>query len=256
MSGRTVAPPRPSTPAALVAASARADDAARARRRARWLRGLVGVVLASLLTAGVWAACFSSLLAVREVRVVGADRQLTPEQVTAIAAVPAGGSLVLLDTDAIARRVRALPAVAQVEVNRRPMHTVQVVVRERVPVLVLESAIGRQSVDAEGVVFGPADSRGPALPRVRTAAASMAPETLRAVLTMLSELPEAVRADVAIVRADRPENISVELGDGRLILWGDTSRGALKAQVLTVLLQRKGRAYDVSTPEAPAITRR
>lgn len=220
------------------------------------MRVLVGVLLTAVLGTAVWAACFSSLLAVRDVRIVGAEHQLNPDQVAAIAAVPTGGSLVLLDTDAIARRVRSLPAVASVEVNRRPMHSVTLVVRERVPVLVLESAAGKQSVDSDGVVFGPEDARGALLPRVRTEAPTMAPETLRAVLTVLGGLPEAVRAEVSVVRAERPENISVELGDGRLILWGDTSRGELKAQVLTVLLQRKGKAYDVSTPEAPAITRR
>lgn len=256
MSGRTVAPPRPSTPAAVVAASARADEAARARRRARRLRVLVGVLLTALIATGVWAACFSSLLAVRDVRVTGADHQLSADQVLAVAAVPTGGSMVLLDTDAIARRVRSLPAVAAVEVNRRPMHSVTLVVRERVPALILESASGTHSVDAEGVVFGPEDSRGAGLPRVRTLAATSSTETLRAVLDMLAALPPTVRPDVALVRAERPENMSVELSDGRLILWGDTSRPVLKAEVLTLLLARKGRAYDVSAPEAPAITRR
>ncbi len=255
MNGRTTAPPRPSTPAALVAASARAGEAARARRRGRWVRALVGVLLAVLLGALVWAACFSSLLAVRDVRVDGLD-QLTPDQVLAVAAVPTGGSLVLLDTGAIAARVRSLPAVADVDVNRRPMHSVRVVVRERVPALILESSTGRRSVDAAGVVFGPEDNRGALLPTVRTTAPTMSAANLKAVLQMLAALPVGVREEVEVVRADSAENMSVELGDGRLILWGDTSREALKAQVLSVLMERKGRAYDVSSPEAPAITRR
>src|SRR3954462_7091405 len=116
MNGRTVAPPRPAPPSALVPASGPAGEAARARRRGRWLRALVGTLLVGLLAALVWAACFSSLLAVRDVRVDGLE-QLTPDRVLGVAAVPTGGSLVLLDTGAIAARVRSLPAVADVDVN-------------------------------------------------------------------------------------------------------------------------------------------
>lgn len=254
MGGRVVAPPRPSTPAALAAASARAVEATRARRRARWIRAGVGVVSAVTLAGLVWAACFSSLLAVRDVRVVGLE-QLSSRQVLGAAAVPTGGSLVLLDTAAIAKRVRSLPAVAEVEVERRPLHAVRVVVRERAPVLILESAIGRQSVDATGVVFGPEDDRGALLPRVRTTGKPLATENLRAVLAVLAALPSPSRDDVSVVRADNADDISVELGDGRVIIWGDRSRGAFKAQVLAVLMERKGRAYDVSTPEAPTIVK-
>ncbi|MGQ0465989.1 MAG: cell division protein FtsQ/DivIB [Sporichthyaceae bacterium] len=254
MSGRTTAPPRPSTPAALVAASARAGEAARARRKARWMRAIVGVLLVASIVGLVWAACFSSLLAVRDVRVVGVET-VSAEEVLATAAVPAGGSLVLLDTGAIARRVQTLPAVASVDVNRRPFHAVRLVVRERVPVLILESVLGRQSVDATGVVFGPEDSRGANLPRVRTTGPPLPTETLRDVLAVLAALPVQVRGDVAVVRADHPDDVSIELGDGRVIIWGDATRGALKAQVLTVLMGREGRAYDVSAPEAPAIVR-
>ncbi|MGQ0846402.1 MAG: cell division protein FtsQ/DivIB [Sporichthyaceae bacterium] len=254
MGGKTAAPPRPSTPAALVAASARAGESARAKRRARWMRAIVGVLLAASIGAAVWAACFSSLLAVRDVRVTGLV-QLSEEQVLGVAAVPTGGSLVLLDSDSIANRIRSLPAVADVEVNRRPLHSVRLVVRERVPVLILESNVGRQSVDSTGTVFGPADDRGAGLPLIRTTGPALPRETLRAVLDVLAALPTPVRGDVAVVRADNVADVSVELRDGRLILWGDADRGALKAQVLSVLMGRAGRAYDVSTPEAPAIVK-
>lgn len=214
----------------------------------------VGVVLAGLLAGLVWAACFSSLLAVRDVRVVGLE-QLSTRQVLGAAAVRTGGSLVLLDTAAIAKRVRSLPAVADVDIKRRPLHSVRVVVRERVPVLILESAVGRQSVDATGVVFGPEDDRGIGLPRVRTTGKPLPTQNLSAVLDVLAALPSPMREDVAVVRADNADDVSVELGDGRVIIWGDSTRGAFKARVLRVLMERKGRAYDVSTPEAPTIVK-
>jgi cell division protein FtsQ len=237
-----------------VAASARAAAAARARRRSRWLRFALGVLVVAVVAALVWAACFSSLLAVRKVTVVGTAR-LTPAEVLAAARVPTGGSEILLDTTAPAARVRALPAVAAVHLERRLPHTVCIVVTERTPALILQTPAGRRLVDASGVVFAVEDGDHPDLPVVRTDLPDLPASTLGAVTGMLAALPAAVRPEVQVVRADSPDNMKVELTDGRVIVWGDASRPALKAKVLTILLQQDGRTYDVSSPEAPAIAR-
>ncbi len=245
---------RPSTPAAAVAASVRAKAAERARRRTRWLRFGLGVLVLALLGAVVWAACFSSLLAVRKVTVVGLDRLSTAE-VLRVAHVPTGGSEILLDTTAPAARVRALPQVAAVHLERALPHSVRIVVTERTPVLVLQTPAGRRLVDASGVVFAVDDGNHPDLPVVRTELADPAPGTLDAVTAMLAALPAAIRPEVQVVRADSPDDMKIGLGDGRVIVWGDSSRPTLKARVLTILLQQDGRTYDVSSPEAPAIAR-
>jgi cell division protein FtsQ len=254
MSPRASTAARPSTPAAAVAASARAAAAARARRRSRWLRVILGVLILAALGALVWAACFSSVLAVRTVTVVGTER-LTPAEVLAAARVPTGGSEILLDTTGPAARVRALPAVASVHLERHLLHTVRIVVTERTPALVLQTPAGKRLVDASGVVFAVEDGNHPDLPVVRTDLPDLPPGTLAAVTGMLAALPPAVRPEVQVVRADSADDMKVELADGRVIVWGDASRPALKAKVLTILMQQDGRTYDVSAPEAPAITR-
>jgi cell division protein FtsQ len=253
--GRTALASRPSTPAAAVAASVRSAAALRARRRGRWLRAGLAVLVAGLVSAMVWSVLFSGLIAVRTVKVAGVSR-LTPAEVAAAARVPKGTSLALLDTRSVANRARALPAVASVRVERRLLHTVRLVVTERTAVLVLDTVNGRQLVDATGVAFADAsDADAAGLPVVRTALLSLPQATLVAITSMLAGLPPAVRADATVVRADSADAMSVELTNGRLVIWGDNTRQDFKARVLTVLMQRKGRAYDVSTPEAPAISR-
>jgi cell division protein FtsQ len=245
---------RPSTPAAAVAASVRAAAAARARRRTRWLRIGLGLLVVALLGAAIWAACFSSLLAVRKVTVVGVDR-LSATEVLAAARVPTGGSEILLDTTAPAARVRALAPVAAVHLERSLLHTVRIVVTERAPALILATPTGRRLVDATGVVFAVDDGNHPDVPVVRTELAELPSGTLEAVTAMLAVLPAGIRPEVQIVRADSPDDMKIQLADGRVVVWGDSSRGALKARVLAILLQQGGRTYDVSSPEAPAIAR-
>jgi cell division protein FtsQ len=254
MSRRGTTLARPSTPGAAAAASARAAAAVRSRRRTRWIRFAVAVVVLAAVAGAVWGACFSSLLAVRSVQVVGASR-LSPAQVSAAARVPVGGSLLLLDTDRPTVRVGALPAVASVRLERHLLHTVQIVVTERTPSMVLETPGRDRLVDATGVVFAEEDGAGAGLPIVRTSRPDLPPATLRGVTVMLAALPESIRVQVNVVRADSAENMAVELVDGRVIVWGDAGRGELKAKVLGILLTREGRTYDVSSPEAPAVSR-
>jgi cell division protein FtsQ len=238
-----------------VAASVRSAAAQRARRRGRWLRAGLAVLVAGMVAAVVWAVLFSGLIAVRTVKVVGTSR-LTPAEVAAAAKVPRGTSLALLDTRSVANRARALPAVASIKVERRLLHTVRLVVTERTAVLVLDTVNGRQLVDGTGVAFADAsDADAHGLPVVRTALMSLPQATLVSITSMLAALPPAVRRDATVVRADSADAMSVELTDGRIVIWGDNTRQDFKARVLTVLMQRRGRAYDVSTPEAPAISK-
>ena len=40
-------------------------------------------------------------------------------------------------------------------------------------------------------------------------------------------------------------------GDGREVLWGSAEESEQKAQVLALLLEEKGRVFDVSVPGSP-----
>ncbi len=108
---------------------ARRGEVARvaARRRAVVLAVVVAVIA---LVGLVAALVHSSLLEARQVRVEGVTGARA-DAVSQFAGVRTGEPLLLLDTDAVARRVERLPWVGAVSVSRGLPHTVRITVVER-----------------------------------------------------------------------------------------------------------------------------
>ncbi|MDQ6650765.1 MAG: FtsQ-type POTRA domain-containing protein [Actinomycetota bacterium] len=237
--------------------------AARVRRR-RWesvrprLLAAVGVGIAVLVG---WAVLFSPLLAVRDVRVVGAagsaprSADVAVEQVRAAAVVPLGTPLARLDGAAIRRRAAALPAVGAVRVDRRWPATVTLHVHERVPVAVTRHGSQLLQVDAAGVPFAPVPNQGaPDAVELVVAAAGPTDPATRAALAVLSALPAELRADVRTVSASSAVSVSLGLRSGATVVWGEPMDSGRKAAVLAALLHRPAKVYDVSAPGI-AVTR-
>jgi len=216
------------------------------------------VVLVALGSAGAWLLLGSGTFDVRVVQVAGTDR-LAPAAVLEAAAVDRAQPLARVDTEAVARRVRQLPAVRDVAVVRRWPGAVEIAVRERQPVAVRRAGTSFLLIDSQGVAFekvrkrpkelslisgtGGVDSMG----RVRT----LDPRTLRAALTVLGDLPPGLRRAVREVRAADPEDVTLRLSRRRVVMWGSPDRGPRKAAVLAALVTRKARVYDVSAPDTP-----
>ncbi|WP_019877656.1 cell division protein FtsQ/DivIB [Sporichthya polymorpha] len=254
--GRTI--PRPSTPAAAAAEAARFAERARQRRRTRWIRTGIGLLVAAVVLAAGWVVLFSDVFAVRSVQVAGVQR-LTAERVERVAQVPAGEPLARLDTAAIAARVRTLAPVADVDVARKFPNTVKITVTERTPVAVLDTPEGRRLVDAEGVAYAPAGDAARRFLLVRSSNPALTPEDLRSIQAVVAALPEAIREKVEAVQADTTADLTVSLDGGREIVWGAPEQAEFKARVLDVLWREKStrgaKRYDVSVPEAPTVKR-
>ncbi|MGQ0624327.1 MAG: cell division protein FtsQ/DivIB [Sporichthyaceae bacterium] len=248
-----------STPGAAAAAAERFAARIKARRRSRWIKAAVGAGTLALVALGVWVICYSAVFSVRSVQISGTER-LAPGQVATAAAVPRGGSLALLDTAAIAARVRTLAPVAEVSVVRRFPSTVRIEITERDPVAVLAVPSGRRLVDAFGVAFAPARGKAAdALAVIATSRDQVSAAELRQVTQMLESLPARLRASVRRVDVDSVEDMTMALRDGRRIVWGGPTQAAFKTQVLDILMReratRRSRVFDVSVPEAPATRR-
>jgi cell division protein FtsQ len=208
-------------------------------------RRLIGaiVVLAVLLIG--WLVGFSSLLGARTVTVTGV-RLLTAEQVRRLAAVPPGAPLVRLDTAGIARRIEALPEVRAVAVHLSYPGTVDLRVFERVPVGWQRAGTRVRLVDASGVAFWTQPDAPAGLPRIdttldRTRALAMA--------QVAGSLPPPVAQRVSHLSAPSAESITLQLRDGRTVLWGGTDRSADKARLLPALFGQPGTYFDVSDPD-------
>jgi len=261
MSGR----PAPRPPAAAGRA-ATAGPPGRARagarrprpgrpRRVRWKTVFFGLAAVAIVAGVAWALLGSRLLVVRSVQVTGTGAQVTRAQVLAAARVPAGRPLIRVNTAAVAQRVEGIRQVESAQVSRSWPSTVVISVRLRTPVFAVAVQGGYALVDAYGVDVRDSARRPPRLPLLQLSAATgwaAQFSSLRPVASagaaVLHELPPWIARRVAVVTAPTPSEVSLQLANGAVIVWGDASRSAEKARELTLLMRTHARRYDVSAP--------
>ncbi|MFJ4279762.1 cell division protein FtsQ/DivIB [Streptomyces massasporeus] len=235
-------------------------------RRAR-LRAIVllGLALVFLGIPTVWLFYGSDWLRAEHVSVSG-TRVLTPAQVESAAEVPLGKPLISVDTDAIETRLRQkLTRIDSVDVVRSWPHGIDLKVVERTPVLIVQKGGKFVEVDDEGVRFATVSEAPKGVPaleltpsRAGSAAASLRrfgePRLVRAAVGVARAVPAAVAHETRTVKVRSYDDISLELRDGRTVLWGSGEKGAAKARTLTALMKASpgARYFDVSVPTAPA----
>ena len=231
-----------------------------ARRWLAWRRVLVVLLVAGVLAGGVWLVFFSSVMAVKGVRVEG-TAVLDPREVRRVAAVPGGAPLATVDLDGVQQRVTGLVPVLDVDVSRSWPDRVRIDVVERQAVAVVETPEGLRGVDEEGVRFRSYPSRPRGLPLLRddTPSSPGGPagneqrDAFAEAAAVVTALPADLVRRVDYVSVRTIDTISLSLRDGRTVLWGSAAQSASKAEVLAVLLERKASSYDVSVPGRPVI---
>lgn len=194
---------------------------------------------------------FSPVLVTRFVSVQGVPPVDVPTVVRR-AAVPMGTPLAKVDTRAIALRVIATPALAEVTVTRWWPSTIVISARQRVPVLAVRDPQGQvQVVDSGGDAYATVSAPPQGVPLVSTAESPPSVESLRAVVSVLQALPSARRGLVTDVTVQGPNMVTFRLG-AVTVMWGGASEPELKVQVMTALLRLKGAGtIDVSAPHNP-----
>ena len=213
---------------------------------------LVGVAAAVVVVVAVlvWVVAFSPLLGVRTVTVRGADSAVAA-QIRAAAAVPNGTPLIRLPAGAVRDRVAALPGVADVRVSVSYPSTVVISVRQRSAVGYLRSGSGFLLVDSSGLQFQTVAVAPSALPRFDVPDGSGGRAAGQAAAAVAGALPAAVLAQLADIVASSVANVTLNLRDGRTVVWGSAQVAAVnstKAGVLVTLLAQPGKTFDLSTP--------
>lgn len=207
------------------------------------LWSVVAVAAVTVLLALAW---FTPLLSVRTVRIDGLVA--VPEaEIRTHLDIPDGRSMLRIDTDAIARRVAAVPKVRSVRVQRVFPSTVRVTVVERTAVLYFDSPQGTHLVDSDGVEFA-IEPAPIGVPKLLTDHPGGTDPVTRAAVAVVTALPPALSVQVDQVVARTVSDVSLELRDGRKVLWGGTTDGERKAAVVLPLLTREGSVFDVSSP--------
>ena len=237
--------------AALPASIADASIALRRKRsknrRRRWRRALISGLVAVGVSGLIWLVAFSPMLAAKRVAVEGAG-VLSVADVQSRAAVPMGTPLARLKTDDIADRVRTLPAVSDVRVERRWPGTVVILVTERVPVLQLQDGGSFRWADAAGVLFHQQQAAKPGLVVAR---APDEQRIIRDLATVVGSLTNELRGRVQQITASSPDTITLVLDKGQTVIWGSAAESTTKAQVATAMLKVEATVFDVSAPANP-----
>ncbi|HSK60599.1 MAG TPA: FtsQ-type POTRA domain-containing protein, partial [Actinomycetospora sp.] len=178
------------------------------------------------------------------------------EPVRTVAAVGPGTSLVWLDGDEVAERVRTLPRIATVDVSRDWPRTLVITVTEREPVLAAPIPGGVLLVDATGFGYRTLPQRPDGVPTLALPPGVLpSPDEAgtRAAADVAVALPPALRAEVLEVRANGRFGVSFVLSGSREVRWGADADNERKAAVLSALLTRPGSVYDVSTPDLAVV---
>lgn len=225
------------------------------RRRGRRHPLLVAALVPLLLATAAWVLWASPLLAVRSVQVDGL-RTLTAAEVRQAAGVATGTPLLRVDVDGAAARVRRVPQVASAQISRGWPDRIVITVTERVPVAVVEHGGQQWLVDAGGVLFATISGAPPrGVVPVDVATPGPHDAATRAALAAVAALPESLRPSVTGVHATTGQDVTLALGDGTTVIWGDGDQSRQKASVLAALLDQLHRGalqpahtIDVSVP--------
>lgn len=231
-------------------------------KRRRLLIASGSVVVAAAI---LWTLFFSPLLGVRDVKVIGAQRSGADKVSEATGLLSGDDNLLLLSTGEIEDRVRVLPWVKDVKVQRSLPGTVKVEVMERKPGLLLSLGRARWTIDEQGNVLqtGAAEPGLPTLAGVEVATVEpgvrLRTEEAGGALQVYRALPNGLKAKIAAVFAPTVERITLSLMDGTAVRFGAAEEIPAKVKVLKSLLARlagEGRHatyIDVRVPTSPAI---
>lgn len=224
------------------------------------LRATLAVVIVLPLLAGGWLWLRdSSFVAVRHVHITGVHGVESVEIRNALDNAAKRMSTMDFNAAALRSAVASFAIVGAVHVKTELPHTVSISVTERPPVAVLQSAGQRTAVAADGTVLGPAWLSS-ALPLVSSAVEPAAGARLREgfaleAVTVLGAAPPALAKHVTRVYSG-PEGLTVAMGNGLLVYFGDSTRPHAKWMSLARVLASSnadGALYiDVRLPERPA----
>ncbi|GAA4103613.1 hypothetical protein GCM10022214_82400 [Actinomadura miaoliensis] len=218
----------------------------------RWKVAFVTLLVFGVLGAVGWVLLGSRLLVVRTVEITGTE--LAPrDRIVAAAGVRLGVPMVRLGTEEARARLERLREVESATVERRWPTTVRIVVRERVPVAVVQRGGRYYRLDRHGVAVADGASRPSGLPELVTGSPGPSDPATLAALRVLGELPGRLAPRVAEVRATGAESVTLRLTGGPLVVWGSAERTEEKARLLEALRRtaagRSARIIDVSSPE-------
>ena len=213
------------------------------RSKGPWLIWLL-VILAAVTW---WSLYQSKWFVAQEITITGNSR-LTAEQISAVAAVPIGNSLMSINPGAISEKLQALPEIKVATVERGWPHAIVIKVTERTPIAVAATATGFNLIDSEGVNAGVV-----AAPPADLLVISAQPDS--PAMTNAIQALAAIPAEWAITGLSAPtqDSVTATLGNGVVVTLGSGDRAADKVEVANALIEKGYTVINVSAPDAPTV---
>ncbi len=228
-------------------------------------RGLRIVAIVLLALGGLYFAWFrhSSLVAARDVKVVGATTSDAPRIVAALEAAGHSQSTLDVDTSALQRAVADFPTVASVSADASFPRGLTIHVDTRPPAMVADDGSHQVAVAADGTILGGIDvpkDKADALPVLHVKevhdSGRLGGSPLQRALAVGSA-PAPLRPLVVGVSSGGSEGISVTMKGGFRVVLGDTAALARKwAAASAILADPKLDTFayiDVTVPQRPAV---
>ena len=194
-----------------------------------------------------WSLYLSKWFIAQEISVTGNER-LTIEQISTLAEVPIGNSLISIDTAAMASQLMSMPEIEVATVERGWPHTILIKVTERTPIAVAATASGFNLIDSQGHNAGVV-----AAPPAGLLIISAQPDS-NAMLGAIKTLA-AIPAQWQLIglSAATQDSIVATLGSGAVITFGSSERAADKVEVAQALMEKGYSVINVSAPDAATV---
>jgi cell division protein FtsQ len=241
----------------------RADQSQKKPRRGSRLGGFLRRIIAGgrlpafLLSVGLAVIAFGFLFSqdfvVRTIIVQGNTLALADSIVTTSDALDQ--QIFHIDTQAVARRVAALPAVASVEVSAELPDRLIIRVHERAPVIIWQTGDQAMLVDQHGWVLAKAGDQ--TLPRVLqtegdspVVGSRIEPEVIQALLAVNQRLGP----QLMTLEYDHTTGITAHFSDGHIVMLGTSDQIPVKLNVLdaAMAIQDQWHRLDLREPDRPA----
>ncbi len=229
------------------------DELAQRPRHRRWPYVLAAFLVLALLGGAGFVAYRTPVLGLHRVSVIARSGELSPavhDAVTAAVDVPVDTPLIRIDLEAVRKAALGVPEVATASVSRHWPNGLTIVVTQRTPAAVTSANGALWLLDATGSAYLKVDSATvPAgLLPVELATPGPGDRATMAALSVIGELTGPIRAMVASVSARSPYAVTLDLRDGRTVIWGSPEQGPQKAQILPAVLAQPGKTYNISDP--------
>jgi cell division protein FtsQ len=219
-----------------------------APKKKRKSKGPWLVWLFVILAVVTWWSLYQSKWFIAQEVTISGNSRLTTEQISAVAAVPIGNSLMSINPEVITEQLQALPEIKAATVERGWPHAILITVTERTPIAVAATASGYNLIDSDGINAGVVAA--PPAGLLVIAAEPDSPAMTNAIQALA-----AIPAEWAITGLSAPTQDSVvaTLGNGVVITFGSGERAADKVEVAKALMEKGYTVINVSAPDAPTI---